>query len=81
VFGDLPNFAEKPELQPGKMPDGEIFRTISLGKARMPSYAGQISEQDRWAIVAWFRVLQQSQHATPADAQGQKIEAQESEPK
>jgi mono/diheme cytochrome c family protein len=42
-------------------PDGELFQTISNGKVRMPSYAAQISEFDRWAIVAWVRVLQTSQ--------------------
>ena len=32
----------------------------------MPSYAGQISPRDRWAIVAYVRALQLSQHF-PAD--------------
>ncbi len=39
-------------------PDGDIFSTISNGKARMPSYAAQIPVEDRWAIVAHVRVLQ-----------------------
>jgi mono/diheme cytochrome c family protein len=42
-------------------PDGELFQTITNGKGRMPAYASQISEHDRWAIVAWVRVLQVSQ--------------------
>lgn len=42
-------------------PDGEIFQTITNGKGRMPSYASQIPERDRWAIVSWVRVLQVSQ--------------------
>lgn len=42
-------------------PDGELFQTITNGKGRMPSYAAQIPERDRWAIVAWLRVLQVSQ--------------------
>jgi mono/diheme cytochrome c family protein len=80
-FGDLPNFAEKPELQADKYPDGKVFRTISLGEGRMPSYASQIPERDRWAIVAWFRVLQQSQHAAASKFSGQKFEPAESEKK
>jgi mono/diheme cytochrome c family protein len=32
----------------------------------MPSYSGQISPRDRWAIVAYVRALQRSQHF-PAD--------------
>lgn len=42
-------------------PDGELFQTITNGKGRMPAYAAQISERDRWAIVSWIRVLQVSQ--------------------
>jgi hypothetical protein len=30
----------------------------------MPSYAQQLSVQDRWAVVAYVRALQLSQHAT-----------------
>lgn len=48
-------------------PDGELFQTITHGKARMPSYAAQIPESDRWAIVTWVRVLQQAGSAKLAD--------------
>jgi hypothetical protein len=34
----------------------------------MPSYAAQIPVDDRWAIVAYIRALQLSQHATLEDA-------------
>jgi hypothetical protein len=33
----------------------------------MPDYAAQIQPADRWAIVAYVRVLQLSQHATLND--------------
>jgi hypothetical protein len=33
----------------------------------MPSYAAQIPPQDRWAIIAYIRALQLSQHATLAE--------------
>ncbi|MFO0556179.1 MAG: cytochrome c [Polyangiaceae bacterium] len=56
AFAGLPNLATDGRLK--KMPDGEIFQTISHGKARMPAYGAQIPEQDRWAIVSWVRVLQ-----------------------
>jgi len=46
-----------------KMPDGQIFRTISYGVRSMPSYGKQIPEADRWAIVAYLRALQLSQNA------------------
>jgi mono/diheme cytochrome c family protein len=47
-------------------PDGQIFNTISKGKGRMGPYP-HISIQDRWAIVAYVRVLQRSQNAKGSD--------------
>ena len=44
-------------------PDGQIFNTISKGKGRMGPYP-HISLSDRWAIVAYVRVLQRSQSAS-----------------
>ncbi|MDP9173042.1 MAG: cytochrome c [Planctomycetota bacterium] len=44
-------------------PDGKIFNTITNGIRNMPSYSGQISVPDRWAIVAYVRALQFSQNA------------------
>jgi len=40
--------------------DGEIFSTITHGKATMYPYGSQISIDDRWAIVAYVRALQRS---------------------
>ena len=40
--------------------DGEIFNTISHGKATMQSYAAQIPVEDRWAVIAYVRALQLS---------------------
>ena len=41
------------------MPDGELFSAITNGVGLMPSYAYPISVEDRWAIVAHVRELQQ----------------------
>jgi hypothetical protein len=38
--------------------DGEIFHTITSGVRTMPAYGHQVRVQDRWAIVAYLRVLQ-----------------------
>lgn len=43
------------------MPDGQVFATITNGVRNMPSYAAQISPEDRWAIVSYVRALQISQ--------------------
>jgi mono/diheme cytochrome c family protein len=43
-------------------PAGRLFAVISEGYGSMPSYAAQIPPRDRWAIVAYLRALQLSQH-------------------
>ena len=50
-----------------QVPDGYIFDVITNGFGAMPDYAAQVPAQDRWAIVAYIRVLQYSQHAPLAD--------------
>ena len=40
---------------------------ITNGFGAMPDYAAQIKAEDRWAIVAYIRALQLSEHATLAD--------------
>lgn len=49
------------------MADGEIFDTITHGKNTMLAYGPNVSVTDRWAIIAYLRVLQRSQNATEAD--------------
>jgi hypothetical protein len=48
-------------------PAGHFFEVMTEGYGAMYSYAGRISPDDRWAIVAYIRVLQRSQHATLDD--------------
>jgi mono/diheme cytochrome c family protein len=50
-----------------EQPLGQIFHTITHGIRTMPSYESQIPVEDRWAIVAYVRALQRSQHAKLAD--------------
>jgi mono/diheme cytochrome c family protein len=38
--------------------DGELYHTIANGVRTMPAYGHQVKVQDRWAIVAYLRVLQ-----------------------
>jgi len=47
--------------------DGEIFNVVSNGRRSMPAYKFQISVEDRWAIIAYLRVLQRAWHASPND--------------
>lgn len=54
-------------------PLGHFYGVISSGLGGMPDYAQQISPPDRWAIVAYIRALQLSQHASVADVpEGQR---------
>lgn len=46
---------------------GHFFDVITNGFGAMPDYASQIKAEDRWAIIAYVRALQLSEHATLAD--------------
>jgi mono/diheme cytochrome c family protein len=46
------------------VPDGYIFQVITRGFGLMPSYAGDLSPHERWAVVAYVRALQLSQAAS-----------------
>jgi hypothetical protein len=48
-------------------PLGHFFYVISNGYGAMPDYSAQIAPIDRWAIAAYIRALQLSQHAKPSD--------------
>jgi Cytochrome C oxidase, cbb3-type, subunit III len=56
-------------------PAGHFFDVITNGFGSMYSYASRIAPEDRWAIIAYIRALQLSQHATlddlPPDQRGQ----------
>lgn len=45
-----------------KMPDGQLFASISNGVRNMPAYNYSIPVNDRWAIVSYVRALELSQH-------------------
>jgi mono/diheme cytochrome c family protein len=51
---------------------GYFYDVITNGFGAMPSYAPQIPVEDRWAIVAYVRALQLSQHATLQDVPPEK---------
>jgi mono/diheme cytochrome c family protein len=44
-----------------KMPDGQLFASISNGVRNMPAYNYSIPVNDRWAIVSYVRALELSQ--------------------
>jgi mono/diheme cytochrome c family protein len=50
-----------------QMPEGEIFNTITHGKNTMFPYADKLTPEERWAVVAYVRVLQRAQNGRLAD--------------
>lgn len=52
-----------------EVPVGHFYEVITNGFGVMYSYANRVEPADRWAIAAYIRALQLSQHATLADAE------------
>jgi mono/diheme cytochrome c family protein len=50
-----------------QQPIGYFFDVMTQGFGQMPNYASQVSPEDRWAVAAYVRALQLSQHAQVAD--------------
>jgi mono/diheme cytochrome c family protein len=42
--------------------DERLFGVVTEGYGLMPAYAASLAPSDRWAVVAYVRVLQRSQH-------------------
>jgi mono/diheme cytochrome c family protein len=65
------NFSWQPanltEQQYVERADGDIFNVITYGRRTMPSYGAQNRPADRWAIIAYLRVLQRAAHGTVND--------------
>jgi mono/diheme cytochrome c family protein len=49
---------------------GHFFDVMTNGFGAMPDYRVQIAPRDRWAVVAYIRALQLSQHAGTGDVPG-----------
>lgn len=59
---NVPSYHQDTYRDRQNYPDGKIFNVITNGFQTMPSYKAQIPAEDRWAIVAYLRALQRSQH-------------------
>ncbi|MBS1519287.1 MAG: DUF3341 domain-containing protein [Bacteroidetes bacterium] len=68
-------FPKPPSLHNQKVKnwsDGNIFHVITNGQNVMPSYAEQVSKEDRWAIVNYIRALQRAKDASEEDLEKAK---------
>jgi mono/diheme cytochrome c family protein len=54
-------------------PVGHFFDVMTRGYGVMYSYASRVTPEDRWAIAAYIRALQLSEHATLADVPTNEI--------
>lgn len=50
-----------------QLPDGSMYQTIMAGKNAMPAYAADLTEDERWAVVHYMRVLQRALNARDED--------------
>lgn len=60
--------------------DQHLVDVITRGYGAMYSFADRLQPRDRWAIVAYLRALQLSQHAELADVPGEQRAAMERKP-
>ena len=44
-------------------PAGRMYRVVRVGYGLMPSYAAQLSVEERWGVVAYVRALELSRHS------------------
>jgi mono/diheme cytochrome c family protein len=66
----VPKFPRPPSLLSDKVrgwSDGRVYHVLTVGQNLMPSYAKQISQDDRWAIIHYLRALQRAKKPTPED--------------
>lgn len=49
-----------------RIKDGQLFHVLTYGQNNMPSYASQLSREDRWNAILYVRTMQAA--ATPAPA-------------
>ncbi len=65
AYGAKPANLQAPDFLPDT--DGMVYGVIVLGKNAMPSYAADLPEDDRWAVIHYLRALQRAQNAKDED--------------
>ncbi|WP_411845205.1 cytochrome c [Roseibacillus persicicus] len=62
-------------FDPANYPDGKMFEVITHGKGQMGAYGMNIPVEDRWAIIAYVRAMQEAREVSKEDL-AQKGEGQ-----
>ncbi len=58
-----------------KMKDGQLFHILSYGQNNMPSYASQLSREDRWNAILNVRALQRAVAPASSGVAGTPVKA------
>ena len=75
--GDGP-FPAKPATLVGdakyeRMPEGQMYYSVTYGKNKMGSYASQLDTRQRWMVIAYIKAKQAAAHpAAAADSTSKK---------
>ena len=67
LIGQFPNPPSLHSQRIRSYEDGRFYHVMTNGKNIMPSYAAQISREERWAIVNYIRVLLKAKNATASE--------------
>lgn len=66
------------------LPDAVLYAVIRDGFGRMPPYAAQLTDRERWAVIAWLRRLQRTSTAAADERtdslRGARLRARDSAP-
>ena len=57
------------------MKDGQLFHILTYGQNNMPSYASQLSRDDRWNAILYVRTLQRAAAPPSPGAVGAPVKA------
>lgn len=65
--GQFPNPPTLHSIRAREFNDGMLYHIITNGQNAMPSYASQVTRNERWAIVNYIRALQRAKYAKNSD--------------
>lgn len=65
--GQFPNPPSLHSAQARNWSDGRFYAVLMDGQNVMPSYASQLSRNERWAVILYVRALQRSLNAEESD--------------
>lgn len=74
LAGQFPNPPTLHSERARNFQDGMIYHIITVGQNVMPSYASQVTREQRWAIVNYIRALQRAKNASDSDLNFVKAE-------